>query len=383
MAKQRAIVPYPEEQSATAWWFSDYYTFDEQSIVAFAPPDSGVYGLYSFDRQVFIGESSNIREALLHHCSKTDFDTDRDRPISFMFEVCSDGSRAQRAQELIAKYQPVLQTEPLVDDSWSFVSGQETSDPFSFDATQENRFDVAYHSLPEESRPVERKRFIVPQGKVIALGATLALGLALIFHFGVLKWGSIQKTANAGFEGSRIGIPNGTTADELAATAGAPPQPAPPTATKNEAAMESVESTPEAKAQGRIKGSDDTASVPAAVKPEASASIARLRVPATGANRKLAAGARESARSSVARVAGRGSAWTVQVGAGMQKELVAKQVARTKAKGYKAYMVETERDGQTWYRVRVGRFATRSEAEALRRILTSREGYRSPFITND
>jgi hypothetical protein len=299
-----------------------------------------------------------------------------------MFEVCSDGSRAQRAQELIAKYQPVLQTEPLVDDSWSFVSGQEISDPFSFDATQENRFDVPYHSLPEESRPVERKRFIVPQGKVIALGATLALGLALIFHFGVPKWGSIQKTASAGFEGSRIGIPNGTTADELAATAGAPLQPAPPTATKNEAAMESVESTPEAKAQDGVKEIDDTTSV-AAAKPEASAAVARLRVPATGANRKLTTGAGERARSSVASPARRGSAWTVQVGAGIKKEVVAKQVAQTKAKGYKAYMVETERDGQTWYRVRVGRFATRGEAEALRGILASREGYRSSFITND
>lgn len=382
MAKQGAIVPYPEEQSAAAWWFSDYYTFDEQSIVAFAPQDSGVFGLYRFDQQIFIGESANIREALLHHCSKTDFDADRDRPTSFMFEICSDESRAQRAQELIAKYQLVLQTESLVDDSWSFVSGQEISDPFSFDATQENRFDVPYHSLPGEPRPVEHNRFIFPQGKVIAAGATLVLGLALIFHFGVLKGDSIQKTASAGFEASRIGIPNGTTAGELAATAGASPQPALPTATKNEVPVESVELTPEAKAQGRIKGSDDTASVPAA-KTEASASAARLRVPATGANRKLAAGAGERARSSVASAAGRGSAWTVQVGAGIKKELVVKQVARTKAKGYEAYMVETERDGQTWYRVRVGRFATRSEAEALRGILASREGYRSPFITND
>jgi cell division septation protein DedD len=382
MAKQRAIVPYPEEQSATAWWFSDYYTFDEQSIVAFAPPDSGVYGLYSFDRQVFIGESSNIREALLHHCSKTDFDTDRDRPISFMFEVCSDGSRAQRAQELIAKYQPVLQTEPLVDDSWSFVSGEEIGDPSSFDTTLKNRLDIPYHSWPDEVRPVEDKRFIFPQGKIVALGATFALSLALIFHFGILKGDSIQKTASAGFEGSRIGIPKGTAAGELATTAGASPQPSLPMATKNEAPVENVELTPKAKAQGRIKGSDDTAAVPAA-KPEASASAARLRVPATGANRKLTTGAGESARSSVASAARRGSAWTVQVGAGMKKEGVVKQVVRTKAKGYKAYMVETERDGQTWYRVRVGRFATRGEAEALRGILASREGYRSSFITND
>jgi cell division septation protein DedD len=382
MAKQRAIVPYPEEQSAAAWWFSDYYTFDEQSIVAFAPQDSGVYGLYSFDGQVFIGESSNIREALLHHCSKTDFDTDRDRPISFMFEVCSDGSRAQRAQELIAKYQPVHQTERLVDDSWSFVSGEEIGDPSSFDTTLKNRLDIPYHSWPDEFRPVEDKRFIFSQGKIIALGTTFALSLALIFHFGILRWDSIQKTASAGFEGSRIGIPKGTTADELATGAGASPQPSLPTATKNEAPMESVELTPETKSQGGVKEIDDTTSVVAA-KPETTATAAGLRAAATDANRKLTSDAGERARSSVASAARRGSAWTVQVGAGIKKEVVVKQVAQTKAKGYKAYMVETERDGQTWYRVRVGRFATRGEAEALRGILASREGYRSSFITND
>ena len=382
MAKQRVMVPYPEEQSAAVWRFSDYYTFDEQSILAFAPQDSGVYGLYGFDRQIFIGESANIREALLHHCNKTDFEADRYRPTSFMFEICSDESRAQRAQELIAKYQPVLQTEPLVDDSWSFVSGQEISEPFSFDTTRENRFDVPYHSRPGQSRPVEPKRFHLSQGKIIALGATLALSLALIFQFGILKGDSIQKTASAGFDASRIGIPNGTTADEFAATAGASPQPALPAATNNEAPVESIELTPEAKPQGRIKGIDDTASVPAA-KPEATAAAAGPRVAATDANRELAAGAGESARSSVASATGRGSAWTVQVGASIKKKSIEEQVARTKAKGYEAYMVETERDGQTWYRVRIGRFATRAEAEALREILASREGHRSPFVTND
>jgi cell division septation protein DedD len=382
MAKQRAIVPYPEEQSAAAWWFSDYYTFDEQSIVAFAPQDSGVYGLYSFDRQIFIGESSNIREALLHHCSKTDLDADRDRPISFIFEICSDESRAQRAQELIAKYQPVLQTEPPVDDSWSFVSGQEIGGPSSFDTTLKNRFDIPYHSLPEEYRPVEHKRFIFPQGKMITLGATFALSLALIFHFGVLKGDSLQKTASAGFEASRIGIPNGTTTDGLAATAEASRQPALPPATENEARVESIDLTPEAKPQSGIKEIHDTTAVPA-TKPETTATAAGLRLPAADASRKLATGAGESARSSVASAARRGSAWTVQVGAGIKKELVLKQVARTKAKGYKAYMVETERDGQTWYRVRVGRFATRAEAEALRQILAIQEGYRTPYVTND
>jgi cell division septation protein DedD len=102
---------------------------------------------------------------------------------------------------------------------------------------------------------------------------------------------------------------------------------------------------------------------------------------ATDASRTLSGGSGEGASSFVESSAGRESAWTVQVGAGIKKSLVEEQVAQLKAKGYEAYMVETERDGQIWYRVRVGRFKTRGEAEALRENLASRKAYRSLFIT--
>jgi len=375
MAKQRVIAPYPDEQSTAAWCFSDYYAFDEQAILAFAPQDSGVYGLYSFDRQIFIGESANIRESLLHHYRNPDSKADSLRPTRFMFEICSGGSQAQRAQELVANYQPVSETEPHVDDSWVFVSGQEVNDQFSFDPPLNHGFDAADRSLPGESRPVEHHRFSLSRGKIVALGATLALSLSLIFHFGLLKGNGIQNAASAGFKASGIGIPNGT-------TDGAPRRPTLPAATKNEARTESIELTPEAKPKGGIEEIDDTPSV-SATKPETTAAAAAHRVAATDANRTLPGGRREGASPSVEIPAGRESAWTVQVGAGIKKSLVEEQVAQLKAKGYESYMVETERDGQIWYRVRVGRFKTRGEAEALRENLASRKAYRSLFITKD
>jgi cell division septation protein DedD len=73
----------------------------------------------------------------------------------------------------------------------------------------------------------------------------------------------------------------------------------------------------------------------------------------------------------------------VQLAASREKAVTEMQVAKLKAKGYDSYTVEAERDGQTWYRVRVGRFATRGEAESLREILVNREGYRNPFVTTD
>ena len=54
---------------------------------------------------------------------------------------------------------------------------------------------------------------------------------------------------------------------------------------------------------------------------------------------------------------------------------------RLKAKGYDAFVVEGDLKGQTWYRVRVGRFAARKEAEELRAALEAKEGLSGGFLT--
>ena len=86
-------------------------SFTKQSILASAPPSSGVYGLVNFDRQIFIGESDSIREALLRHESETDFKSHSLKPTGFTFELCGAESRKLWAAELISRFQPVLQKE--------------------------------------------------------------------------------------------------------------------------------------------------------------------------------------------------------------------------------------------------------------------------------
>jgi cell division protein FtsN len=46
-------------------------------------------------------------------------------------------------------------------------------------------------------------------------------------------------------------------------------------------------------------------------------------------------------------------------------------------------VVQAEAKGQTFYRVRVGRFATREEAELVRESLALHDGYRDAFLTGD
>ena len=65
--------------------------------------------------------------------------------------------------------------------------------------------------------------------------------------------------------------------------------------------------------------------------------------------------------------------WTVQVNAYPDEKTAQRLVERLKEKGYDAYMVVSNVKGRTWYRVRVGRFATRDEAKKAQEELQTKE----------
>src|SRR5687767_13287080 len=88
-----------------------YYGFEKEAIHAFAPAVSGVYGLYNFDHQLFIGEADNIREALLRHLDRDHSRSPRFQPTGFMFKTCTAEVRERNAEALIQQYQPVRQNE--------------------------------------------------------------------------------------------------------------------------------------------------------------------------------------------------------------------------------------------------------------------------------
>ncbi len=73
--------------------------------------------------------------------------------------------------------------------------------------------------------------------------------------------------------------------------------------------------------------------------------------------------------------------WTVQVAATTDPLSAEATVARLRARGYDAYIVRAPMRGQTWYRVRVGRFGNREAAAAVERRLKSAEGFASAFVT--
>jgi DedD protein len=74
-------------------------------------------------------------------------------------------------------------------------------------------------------------------------------------------------------------------------------------------------------------------------------------------------------------------AWAVQVQSSPEKNFADRWADRLRTKGYDAFVVEADVKGQTWYRVRVGHFVARSDAEALRITLESKEGLSGAFLT--
>ena len=73
----------------------------------------------------------------------------------------------------------------------------------------------------------------------------------------------------------------------------------------------------------------------------------------------------------------------MQISAAPAKDIADALVQRLKADGYDGYVVQAEVKGQTYYRVRVGRFDAREEAESVRQSLARQEGYRDAYLTGD
>lgn len=72
--------------------------------------------------------------------------------------------------------------------------------------------------------------------------------------------------------------------------------------------------------------------------------------------------------------------WTVQVNATTNAQQAAELARGLRAKGYDAYTVQAPMRGQTWYRVRVGRFTVRDKAKDLEAKLKS-EGMENAYVT--
>jgi hypothetical protein len=76
------------------------------AIQTYAPMASGVYGISNAREWIYIGETDDIRSALLTHLREFQSPLMLSKPAGFVFEVCDPAQRPVRQDRLIHEYGP-------------------------------------------------------------------------------------------------------------------------------------------------------------------------------------------------------------------------------------------------------------------------------------
>jgi len=344
-------------------------SFTQEAIQANAPATSGVYGLFNFHCQVFIGESANIREALMRHERETDFQSAHLRPTGFTFEPCAQEACKNLAARLITQFRPVMQSQAALDESPSPFIGVGMDETAGYHQLLNNHADQDFPPR-DEQRPQIPRRSDFKGTLVTTLAATALAASVFVFYFGLPA--RMQ--------------PLITVADKLLMFGNASKHPAPSGAAElafkpRNPSANYADVTPANQntqvAPAESKFNDSRTHQDGTVSPTAkSSSIADKR-----SIKKSSAPAAESAQSSAPSTLNK--KWTVQISAAPAKDIADTLVQRLKANGYDGYSVQAEVQGQTYYRVRVGHFDAREQAEAMRQTLSQQEGYRDAYLTED
>ena len=88
------------------------HTFSLVSVQRNAPALSGVYGLSNAREWIFVGETDNIKAALLQHLQEPQATLLGRGPTGFIFEVCASYNRVARQERLMKEYQPLFNRRP-------------------------------------------------------------------------------------------------------------------------------------------------------------------------------------------------------------------------------------------------------------------------------
>ncbi len=86
------------------------YRFTEAGIAAYAPRESGVYGIYNNNSWIYIGEAGDMEARLYAHLrgeSDQSARIQRQNPTLYVFERCDARNRLAREQTLIRELNPI------------------------------------------------------------------------------------------------------------------------------------------------------------------------------------------------------------------------------------------------------------------------------------
>lgn len=219
-----------------------------------------------------------------------------------------------------------------------------------------------------ENRRGKENRFYFSRGQMVLLGGAFMLASVAIFFLGMFVGKSIEERKIAKREEPLVRIP---VKPESSAVSGASAQ------KRDEVTFnESVAKAPAA----AVVQEKSQAETP----PE---NIAKAEAPAPTTEKKPEKLAAEVAPKKSETVANpdatdQGKIWRAQVNAFPDERSAKLLVDRLKNKGYNAYVSEAPNRGRTWYRVSIGRYNSREEAEKIVEVLKTKENHPKAFAAS-
>ena len=340
-----------------------------------APAVSGVYGLHTQRQQLFVGEAADLRETLLLHWHELGNLFLGRQPTHFSFEVCDADTRAQRVQQLIAKHRPTIQALQLL--AHAALSSAIPTRP----AAPQGQASA----LPAEAQwPGAAKTgetTAEPLAKYFSPAQLLALAALFIFTTGTSAY---------------LGVVTGQAiaAQRVAAWALARAQrPEPPkvaVVTAPTAAGGDRISAPRADTNSDAKRIETTRAAPAGTRPKSIQAKApspdgdaATTVPKPAVARHSAKATLSEDKSPIMSAPTREPStrsWSVQIASTLDEKAALQLQEKLKTQGYDAFIVIADVNSARWYRLRVGRFDAKQEAESTRQVLQSQENIRSAFV---
>ena len=351
------------------------HRFEGVIIETSVPAVSGVYGLHTERQQLFVGEAADLRATLLLHWNELGNLFLGRQPTHFSFEVCDADTRGQRVQQLIAEHRPTIQALQLL--AHAALPGAIPTRP----AAPQGQAGA----LPAEAQWPRAARFrettAAPSAKYFSRSQLLALAALFIFTTGTSAYLGVvtgQKIAAQRVAAWTLALARRPEPPHMAVEAA-------PTAAGGDTVL-----APRTAINSVSKRVDMSRAAPAGTRPQPIQASAPSPDGDAGTTIAKPALARRPAKAtltqdkspvmSAATQAPSTPGWSVQIASTLDEKAALKLQEKLKTQGYDAFIVVAEVNSAPWYRVRVGRFGAKQEAESTRQVLQSKENIRSAFV---
>lgn len=234
-----------------------------------------------------------------------------------------------------------------------------------------------------ENRRGKENRFYFSRGQLILLGGAFTLTSVIIFFIGMFVGKGIEERKILKREEPLVKIPVKPTPQE---SSGAPAVPPKDEITFNESVSKSPgTAAPAQEITKEEKPPEKVAKLePKEIKSQVKAEAPPAKLAEKKTEKSVAAEEPPKQTEAIETAAAKdpGKVWRAQVNAYPDERSAKQIVDRLKDKGYNAYVTEAQNKGKTWYRVNVGKYGSRDEADKVVEVLRSKENFTKAFAAS-